>query len=165
MPKDGENPSWWLFLHGWVPYQAVAWEYTLDVLSQFMEEMLARRPALDILQTPRTHLVDIALSEPPVLSYDLIGSYLESARLIGERTAQLHITLAAEDDDTNFKPDKFTLLYQRSLYQSLINLSEQVFQQLQQKLKSLTYETQEEATALLAGQQDVQEHFKSVTER
>jgi maltose alpha-D-glucosyltransferase/alpha-amylase len=151
-------------LHGWIPNQADAWKYTLDVLSQFIEEMMARRPSIETLQSSRTHVLDMATREMPASSYDLIGSYLESARLLGERTAQLHITLAAEDDDKNFKPERFTLLYQRSLYQSLINLSEQVFRLLEQRLKYLPDKIREEARTLLNMQDAVHSRFKSVME-
>ena len=54
---------------------------------------------------------------------ELIGGYLDTARLLGLRTAELHRTLAANRTDPAFAPEPFGKLYQRSLYQSLRNLT------------------------------------------
>ncbi len=132
------DPTTIAILHGWVPNQGDAWKYTLDVLSQYIEERLARHPNLGDLSLPETNLLDLAAEEPPPICYDLVGSYLESARLLGERTAQLHSALASEQDAPNFSPEKFTSLYQRSLYQSMLNLSEQVLELLKQRLRNST---------------------------
>jgi maltose alpha-D-glucosyltransferase/alpha-amylase len=56
------------------------------------------------------------------LAQDLFGRYLDAVRLLGRRTAELHLALAAEPDHPIFAPEPFTQLYQRSLYQTLRNL-------------------------------------------
>ena len=50
---------------------------------------------------------------------EMIGSYLESVRAIGRRTAQLHRALGSVPDDPGFSPEPFCEFYQRSMYQSL----------------------------------------------
>jgi maltose alpha-D-glucosyltransferase/alpha-amylase len=64
-------------------------------------------------------LVDLASAEPPDLAHETIGAYLETARLLGERTADLHLALASDREDAAFAPEPFTALAQRSLYQSI----------------------------------------------
>ena len=66
-----------------------------------------------------------------------IGTYLESARLLGVRTAELHLTLASESEDRTFAPEPFTSYYQRSLFQSMRNLAVESFWQLRKQLKTL----------------------------
>jgi len=73
----------------------------------------------------------------PPLAQELIGHYLESARLLGERTAELHAALASNTTDPNFAPEPFSKLYQRSIYQSMRNLTARTFQLIRSRLKHL----------------------------
>ncbi|MGA9451694.1 MAG: alpha-amylase, partial [Verrucomicrobiia bacterium] len=76
---------------------------------------------------------------PPAM-LENIGTYLESARLLGARTAELHLTLASDSEDKNFAPEPFTSYYQRSLFQSMRNLAVESFWQLRRRLKTLPTE-------------------------
>jgi len=49
----------------------------------------------------------------------MLGAYLESARLLGQRTAELHLALSSRPEHADFAPEPFTPYYQRSLYQSI----------------------------------------------
>jgi len=46
-----------------------------------------------------------------------VGPYLESARLLGVRTAEMHLALAGASDDPAFRPEPITSFFQRSMYQ------------------------------------------------
>src|SRR5262249_12734266 len=48
-------------------------------------------------------------------------AYLDAAALLGRRTAELHLGLAAVDHP-DFRPEPFTSLFQRALYQAMRNL-------------------------------------------
>jgi maltose alpha-D-glucosyltransferase/alpha-amylase len=94
-------------------------------VTRFLEDALARDdPAPP--EVPDARLVDLAAEEIPAEVADSIGSYLEFARLLGERTGQMHVALASAVDDPQFAPEPFTALQQRALYQSLRNLIRQV---------------------------------------
>jgi maltose alpha-D-glucosyltransferase/alpha-amylase len=122
-------------LQGFVPNQGDAWQYTLDTLSSFYESALAAHaPPAD---STAAHLLDLAESEVPSLAAEKIGGYLETARLLGQRTAEMHVALAADKEDPAFIPEPFTTLYQRSMYQSMRNLYGRVFEQLRGRLGSL----------------------------
>ncbi len=77
----------------------------------------------------------------------------------------MHSALASEQDDPNFSPEKFTSLYQRSLYQSMLNLSEQVLELLKQMLRTLPEAMKEEAKALLGRRDEVRTRFKSILDK
>ena len=111
-------------LQGFVTNEGDAWEYTMDEVTRYLEDALARDDR-DV-SVPDARLVDLAGHEIPPEVADSIGSYLEFARLLGERTAQMHVALAAADDDPDFAPEAFTALQQRAQYQSLRNLIRQV---------------------------------------
>jgi maltose alpha-D-glucosyltransferase/alpha-amylase len=106
-------------LQGYVQNEGDAWRYTLDSLEHFLEEVLARRPERESPLVERPKLLDLARTEPPAIARETIGAYLESARLLGRRTAELHLALASDPADPAFAPEPFTTLYQRALYQSM----------------------------------------------
>ncbi len=59
-----------------------------------------------------------------------MGRYLESAALLGRRTAELHQALAGPTFDPAFAPEPLTPLHQRSLYQSLRNTQQRTLHEL-----------------------------------
>jgi maltose alpha-D-glucosyltransferase/alpha-amylase len=112
-------------LQGFVTNEGDAWEYTMDEVGRYLEDVLARDDPSPPL-VPDARLVDLAAQDVPAEVADSIGSYLEFARLLGERTAQMHLALAAAGDGGDFEPEGFTALQQRAQYQSLRNLIRQV---------------------------------------
>ena len=117
-PTKGE-PITLGILQGFVPNQGDAWAYTLDAVDEAYERALtlgeeprSRPPSTRrLLQLARTGL------EPDVEQW--IGGYLESVRVLGVRTADLHLALGSITDDPAFTPEPFTASYQRSMYQSV----------------------------------------------
>jgi maltose alpha-D-glucosyltransferase/alpha-amylase len=123
---------------GYVANEGDAWQYTVDNLNGYIEDVLARQP--EVNEPPLllgTSLVDLAAMPPPELALEMFGTYLESARLLGRRTADLHLALASEPDDPTFAPEPFTPQYQRSMYQSMRTLALQVFRLLREKQQEI----------------------------
>jgi len=54
------------------------------------------------------------------------GVFHDEARLLGRRTAELHLALASDPDDSAFAPEPTTMLDARSAYQSIRSLASQV---------------------------------------
>jgi len=96
------------------------------------------------------------------LATDLIGPYLESARLLGERTADLHVVLASASDDPNFVPEPISPFYQRSLQQSMRRLTRQVFQLLRNRLLDVPQALQDKARQLLGLEGKILRRFQSI---
>jgi maltose alpha-D-glucosyltransferase / alpha-amylase len=120
-----------------VPNQGDAWKYTLDVLRNFFDAALATQVELGPDLVPLKPLIEPTRQEMPPLAVEMIGPYLESARLLGERTAELHIALASNITDAHFAPEPLTKLYQRSIYQSMRNLTARTLQLMRSRLKYL----------------------------
>ncbi len=152
-------------LRGYVQNQGDAWHYTLDVLERYLERM-ASRPAQPRL--PRRHggipLVQVA-EEDPDIARELIGVYLETSRLIGSRTAELHIALASGTEDPDFAPEPFSPLYQRSVYQSMRNQTDRVFELLKQCLAGLPEEVRRKGAEVLRQRDQVIARFRSILDR
>src|SRR5205814_2120207 len=101
----------------------------------------------------------------PPIAHELIGPYFENVKLLGQRTAELHVALASNSDNPEFSPEPFSLLYQRSLYQSMRNHSGQMFQILKNNLKDLRGVLLDEALKVLDLQGEVLNRFRAVLSR
>jgi maltose alpha-D-glucosyltransferase/alpha-amylase len=96
--QDAEGDHYTLaVLHEFVPNVGDAWVYTLDELGRYLERIaseLSGSPPTDALPTG-VSLLELAERVPPTAAHDMIGSYLQSAEMLGKRTAELHLALAA----------------------------------------------------------------------
>ncbi len=134
-------------LEQFVPNEGDAWQYTLDSLERYFEEVLAH-PTVQVPPIPKKPLLSM-LKEPPSLAKDTIGAYMTSAQLLGQRSAELHIALASGVENADFAPEPFTLMYQTSLYQSLRSYTIRTMQLLRERLKYLPEDTREDARTVL----------------
>ncbi|MEA2592729.1 MAG: maltose alpha-D-glucosyltransferase / alpha-amylase, partial [Actinomycetota bacterium] len=114
-----------------VPNSGDAWHYTLDSLGRFFEEAIVRHPEIPDPPIPEgLGLFQAARMEPPVLARETMADYLDRARLLGRRTAELHLALASGGEDPAFAPEPMTPFYQRSLYQTMRSITVQNFRLL-----------------------------------
>jgi maltose alpha-D-glucosyltransferase/alpha-amylase len=163
--RGREEPMTLAVLQALVPNHGDAWQYTLDVLGDFFEHILARPAEIpNVLQT-REPLLELVDQDPPEEVFEVIGLYGESARLLGQRTAELHVMLASAPDEPDFAPEPFSKLYQRAVYQSMRSLTGQVFRLLHQRLKHLPDGVRAEAQVVLESQGEILDRFQSIMER
>ncbi|HEY3247746.1 MAG TPA: maltose alpha-D-glucosyltransferase [bacterium] len=113
-------------LQQFVRNQGDAWQYTQDSLHQFFDQVMSAGPAGELPAPSAAVLVDRAETDLPQHAGELLGAYRESARLLGQRTAELHQTLASDRNAPEFAPEPVTMHYQRSMYQSMRNLLSRV---------------------------------------
>ena len=145
-----------------VPAESDAWSYTQDQLEQYFDRVLLWLEAGKEAPSSSHSLLELAEGKIPQDSHELVGSYLEVARLLGERTAELHLALASDKENAAFAPEPFTLFYQRSLLQSLRNLAELTFEQLARQLDTLPERTREQAERVLPMKAAVLERFRFI---
>jgi maltose alpha-D-glucosyltransferase/alpha-amylase len=108
-----------------------AWHYTLDSLGRFFEEAIVRRAEVGEPPLPEGNsLLALCATEPPALARQTMTDFLERAKLLGRRTAELHLALASDDEDPAFAPEPITPFYQRSLYQTMRSITVQNFRLL-----------------------------------
>jgi maltose alpha-D-glucosyltransferase/alpha-amylase len=94
----------------------------------------------------------------------LLGAYLESARLLGRRTGEMHLLLASDMDNKDFAPEPFTPFYQRALYQSMRNLVAKSLDLLRKKLVSLPETERTQAEQLCSLQPDLLKRLRAIYE-
>ncbi len=124
-------------LQAFVPNEGDAWKFTLDSLRTYLDEVRTLQPEENEPPLARqASLLDVAASESPPLAPELIGPYLETARLLGQRTGELHAALAAGEEPA-FIAEPMTTHYQRSLYQSMRSMAAEVFRLVRAKAKDV----------------------------
>ncbi len=133
-------------LQAYVPNQGDAWQYTLTTLAHFFAS-----PDLVGTEPPaaRPSLIEASRSEPGEVAVRTIGGYLESARLLGRRTAELHAALSSDPSDPAFAPERISPGDQRSIYQSLSGLSLRATDLLRTQLSRLPADAREEGRQVL----------------
>ena len=130
------------------------WDYTLDALGRFLDRALLYAAEGRICAVPDDALLRLSDQEPPGEAVEAVGTFLESARLLGVRLGELHLALAG-GGEPDFAPEPFSPHYQRSLYQSMRNLVIENFESLRRKLPTLPPGVQADARAILAAQEAV----------
>jgi len=111
-------------------------------------------------------LFDLDFAAVPPLMQELIGGFfLEMVGLLGNRTGELHLALASRPQTPAFSPEPFSLLYQRSVYQSMRSLGRQVLVRLERNLERLAPETRTEAQWLLASEQEILRRLRRFLDR
>ncbi|MFH2071188.1 MAG: maltose alpha-D-glucosyltransferase [Elusimicrobiota bacterium] len=142
------------------------WKYTLDSLGRYYERMLAKKSEVQKLPQIPTSIMEIAYSEIPPLVGELVGGdYFEMVRLLGKRTAEMHLALYSEMQDENFVPEPFSMLYQRSLYQSMQSLTKKVFDALRKNQKNLSENARDEVVKLLSLEKEIVNKFQVLLTR
>ncbi len=160
-----EEPMTLGVLSTFVPKCRDAWEYTLDTLSRYYERILSLPAAQHAAPTVEASIVSLAAVEVPAREREMIGSYVETARRLGEVTARLHVTLAAEDSEADFAPEPFTLNHQRGLFQSMRTLARQNLQLLRRQVKDLPPTATADAQKVLGLEGEIIQRFQALTGR
>jgi maltose alpha-D-glucosyltransferase/alpha-amylase len=158
--QDGRaNPTTIAILHGFVPNEGDAWSFTLDELHRYYERV--QTLAADGVAVPSEERYTVLARTPvPDAASELIGSYLDSARLLGRRTAELHLALSSDRSDPAFAPEPITQLYQREMYQSMRSLAGRTFRLLNERRPDVP-----EVAQILDLRGEVIDRFGSVLER
>jgi maltose alpha-D-glucosyltransferase/alpha-amylase len=127
----------------------------VDQVQQFFQDALARAAGGETAPVHAGDPVELADREPPALVGELMGSYVELARTLGMRTAELHLALSHKIDDPAFAPEELTMLSQRSMYQSLRNQALRVSALLRDRLPVLPPEVQADVQAVLDAESEI----------
>ncbi|KPJ88709.1 MAG: alpha-amylase [Spirochaetes bacterium DG_61] len=133
-------------LQGFVPNQGDAWTYTLDALGHYFSKILAERPEGPKGENVAFTFEPIDIDSISPVHIDYMGSFfLEMMGLLGKRTGQMHVALSSSKDDPDFKPEPFSTLYLRSLYQSMRSQTRKTIGFLKKYIGLLPEDLQEDA--------------------
>jgi maltose alpha-D-glucosyltransferase / alpha-amylase len=142
-----------------------AWSHTLDELDRFAERVAADADA-DVRPSPRATAdpVELAVKGVPEAVYEGIGPYLGSVRLLGQRTAELHIALGSDPAHPDLAPEAMTRLSQRSLYQSVRNAVRIGLRSAKREARTLEDPDQRaEVEALITREDEILERLRALS--
>ncbi len=162
--RPGREPLTLALVQAYVPNEGDAWSYSLGAFNRYLERVMTRAegtpPSLE-----EGSLLALAAAEPPREVAEALGLYVGAAALLGTRTAELHLALAAPTEDPAFAAEPFTSLYQRSLYQSMRSLAGRTLRLLRATLPRLATRDRDTAARLLDGRQPLAERFAPLLAR
>ena len=159
------EPMTLMVVHGFVPNEGDAWQYTLDNLSVFFEHVATLPPFAGELPTPLRRRLGEGALVPPEFASELLNSPLQMVQLLGTRLGELHGGLASAGERPEFAPEPISLQYQRSLYQSLRNILFDVMDNLSRQQARIPAELQEQATQVRKLQGALLSEFRVILER
>lgn len=166
LPESGESMTVGV-LHEFLVNSQQGWEFTLNELGRYFErvgsEFTTKELAAELM--PETQWFDLVDLEPPPFARQTIGTFLHSAALLGQRTAEMHLALASTTTQLDFKPEPFTPFYQRGLFQSMRNHGRGVIQRLRRHLPKLPEAVQAEARMIVGLESDITARFRQILER
>lgn len=160
---DGQQVSL-AILHALVPNAQDGWSYTQDALGRYYERMDSLQTEPQVAPRAQGSLLDWTRSELPAHVPERVGTYVELARLLGERTAALHVALASDTEDQNFRPEPFTPFYQRAFFQSLRNQAVQNLGLLRRRLKTIPESLRDEAQRLVVLEPELIRRYRTVAD-
>jgi maltose alpha-D-glucosyltransferase/alpha-amylase len=146
-----------------VPGCKDGWTHTLDTLSRFFDRVQTLPPENRTAPPVSASFLTPAGTEVPAETLQLLGTYAESARLLGARTAALHLALTAPEGD--FAPEPFTPHYQRGLYQSMRNLARQNLHLLARRIRQLPESVAADAQYCVGKEAEILERFRTIVDR
>jgi maltose alpha-D-glucosyltransferase/alpha-amylase len=152
-------------LQSWIRNEGDAWRYTLDHLGTFYEHCLTLGETPASFARPAGHASEFIDRELPLAAGELIGSYLASARLLGQRSGELHVALASDHADPDFAPESFTPFYRRSAYQSMRTAADRTLALLRDRLKTLPDDIRGHAEKILALKSDIFSRYRFVVDQ
>jgi maltose alpha-D-glucosyltransferase / alpha-amylase len=163
--KKGAEAMTLGMLQTYVPDTRDAWSFALDNLRDLFEKIMTEQAEASEIGVPRASLANALELEIPELATQVMGTYLGAAELLGQRTAELHLALAANDQDPSFIPEPFTLFYQRSVYQYMRNQAGQIFLRLKKMLRQFSPEQQASVQKILSHQERLLEIYRRIVDQ
>ncbi|HJS74026.1 MAG TPA: alpha-amylase, partial [Vicinamibacteria bacterium] len=157
--REGREPATLAILQKYAANQGDAWSYTLDRLRGYFEGVRAGR---DLDPPPSVSVLELSAREPTKRAQQAIGDYLDSARLLGRRTAELHRALGSGAGHPSFVPESLSPAYRRSLHRSLQAHTARIFSQLRERLHELPPRVGADGARVLAEESEIVRRFRAI---
>jgi maltose alpha-D-glucosyltransferase/alpha-amylase len=136
-------------LQGFVPNLGDAWQYTMKCISNFYNEV-GNSSGEGRIAEPQNEAARTR-----------IASFLESVGLLARRTAELHLALVSSTTATepDFAPEPFDDNFQRSLEDTLLELTNRIFGQLRHAKDRVPENANPKVEKVLASEPEIIERF------
>jgi maltose alpha-D-glucosyltransferase/alpha-amylase len=123
------EPSTVAVLQRFVANEGTAWDHACAEVGRYYERVLASHDSPELPPLPQGHLTSQVTQPLPAALAETMGAYCGVARLLGTRTADMHLAFASSEDPA-FAPEPFSSFDRRSIYQSFRNLIGRILRDL-----------------------------------
>jgi maltose alpha-D-glucosyltransferase / alpha-amylase len=159
--KNNSDPSSIGVLTGFISNEGNAWEYTQTNIDHYFDYVLANRTELHH-NFKEVSIYDGFGSEMQEKLDDLTGPfYTEMMQLLGKRTAEMHQSLLISDNP-DFEPEPFSLLYQKSVYQSVRTLIRRTINDLRSNIKNVPESLKEDIELLFDKEKEILKYINDI---
>jgi maltose alpha-D-glucosyltransferase/alpha-amylase len=156
--REHEEPSSIAMLQEFVPNQGNGWEVAVEEVGRYLERVLTL-PVPQVSHDEARAWIWSSQSTPPAAVVEAIQTYLTTAELIGRRTGELHVQLAATADDAAFTPEAYTPGDLRHAVEGMRRHAEEQLQLLDAAAERLDQRRRELASLVLARRDDLLHQF------
>lgn len=161
--RDSDNVSLGLLVD-FIPNQGNAWDFAQNAIESYFDRIMERREELMEKYSEKT--TDILDSISNEIESELFAPFfIEMISLLGKRTAEMHLALASIKGDKNFTEDPFSLLYQKSLYQSFRTLIKRTTNQMKASRSKLEEEQRKLVDDILKNENLLLQTIKQTLEK
>jgi maltose alpha-D-glucosyltransferase/alpha-amylase len=152
-PEGSQEDAALALIQRFVPNEGTAWDFV----------RIRSHPELFAPEPRPQGLVARAKLEPEQLAWDLIGSFLSSAKKLGQRTGEVHVALARKNSPAEFAPESFSLMVQQSIFQWTRASLTRTFAALRTRLKQLPPAVAEETAEMLKREAEIESILQGIT--
>lgn len=103
--RNRSEPITLALLQEYVSNQGQGWQLALDTLSRYFEHVGTQEHRLSRFEMAEHSLVELDSLETPPDVFEAVGVALNSAAILGKRTAEMHLALASDPEDPAFAPE------------------------------------------------------------
>jgi maltose alpha-D-glucosyltransferase / alpha-amylase len=147
-------------LQGYISNQGDAWQFTLKALAEYYSKARQSGNLPSPSGAPRESLLSLCGRAIPDEATQRIGAYLESAALLGRRTAELHLALASAPEDPDFSPQPFSEADRKVFVNSAVQLLAANFELLRRLQDGMPDQARREATNVLQLEEVARRRFQ-----
>ena len=137
--------------------------FMIERLNNYAERIMARKKeSIDPYERKGTLIYPVGFEELSSELQSLLGSRTaELATLIGKRTAEIHIILS-EAIQKDFKPEEYSLHYQRSLYSTMQSLVRESYDNFNKYYESFPEDVKSEVNILKGKKEQLLDKLKLI---
>jgi maltose alpha-D-glucosyltransferase/alpha-amylase len=146
-------------LQRYVSNQGDAWKFTLESLKGFFGRATGGRRDRYAPVLKNSHPLDLAEQALPEEMRELLGTFADKIRLLGKRTAEMHVALYDPHAGPDFAPEPFTREAAAKAYRDMLAQADLAFELVRRKEAELLGDVAASAREFLASQYRVTERF------
>lgn len=152
-------------VQGYVLNAGDAWSYSLETARHYIEKILSLREGPEAPQLTGSPFEKSKQDMPAYLKEYIGEFYLEMMALLGRRTGELHLALSDETEEAEFSREAFSKLYQRSVFQSMRNITRRAMQDLKRNFEKLPDSVKPDAKKILESEREILSRLRRISEK